>query len=96
VQPLTFHQPTCESPIFYPNDVPDLPKTGYKLLKKVLPQIEPDILVDNGQPYEFTQGGVEFVVYPTPGAEGSDGVSVSTRTIIRRYLLPELRLFIRI
>lgn len=71
---LPFQMP--RNHIFYPNDVPDLPKTGYKLLQKVLPQVEPDILVNNGEPYKFTQGGIEFVVYPTPGAEGSDGISV--------------------
>ncbi|ELT92469.1 hypothetical protein CAPTEDRAFT_188586 [Capitella teleta] len=71
---LPFQMP--RNHIFYPNDVPNLPRTGYKLLKKVLPQIEPDVLVDNGQTYKFSQGGVDFIVYPTPGAEGSDGVSV--------------------
>ena len=35
--------------------------------------IEPTILVDEGD-YHFTQGGVEFPVLSTPGAEGSDNM----------------------
>jgi len=36
--------------------------------------IEPTITVPNGQPYKFSQGGVDFEVYALPGAEGSDNI----------------------
>lgn len=36
--------------------------------------IKPDILVDNGSEYRFNLGGIEFVVLPTPGAEGDDNI----------------------
>ena len=36
--------------------------------------ITPDIEVANGADYRFTLGGIEFVVLPTPGAEGEDNI----------------------
>ena len=36
--------------------------------------IEPDLTVDDWERYSFTLGGVEFVVFGTPGAEGADNV----------------------
>lgn len=36
--------------------------------------IEPTITVHNGQPYSFTQGGVEFEILALPGAEGADNI----------------------
>lgn len=37
--------------------------------------VEPDILVDH-QDYKFEQGGVQFEVLATPGAEGADNISL--------------------
>ena len=36
--------------------------------------IEPTVTVVNGQPFIFTQGGVEFEVHALPGAEGADNI----------------------
>ena len=36
--------------------------------------IEPDLLVEDDSELRFSQGGVDFVVLPTPGAEGEDNV----------------------
>lgn len=36
--------------------------------------IEPDLTVDDWESYSFSLGGVEFVVFGTPGAEGADNV----------------------
>jgi len=36
--------------------------------------IEPTITVQNGQPYKFSQGGVDFEVLALPGAEGADNI----------------------
>ncbi len=36
--------------------------------------IEPDRVVGNGTPYQFTQGGVDFEVIAAPGAEGADNL----------------------
>lgn len=36
--------------------------------------VVPTRLVDTAEPYRFEQGGVEFVVLGTPGAEGADNV----------------------
>ncbi|MFK7898727.1 MAG: MBL fold metallo-hydrolase [Myxococcota bacterium] len=36
--------------------------------------VEPTVLVDQPDALEFEQGGVRFVVLPTPGAEGADNV----------------------
>lgn len=36
--------------------------------------IKPDILVDESQAYQFRQGGVDFIVHATPGAEGDDNI----------------------
>ena len=36
--------------------------------------IEPTIKVHNGQPYKFSQGGVDFEILALPGAEGADNI----------------------
>ena len=36
--------------------------------------VEPTIKVHNGEPYKFTQGGVDFEIYALPGAEGADNI----------------------
>ena len=36
--------------------------------------LQPDFTVENRSEHRFTQGGVEFVVLPTPGAEGDDNI----------------------
>ena len=36
--------------------------------------IEPTITVHNGQPYKFSQGGVDFEVLALPGVEGADNI----------------------
>jgi len=36
--------------------------------------VEPNITVPNGQPYKFSQGGVDFEVHALPGAEGADNI----------------------
>ena len=37
-------------------------------------EVEPNKLVQNGQPYKFSQGGVEFEIHALPGAEGADNI----------------------
>lgn len=36
--------------------------------------LQADLIVEDHTEYRFTQGGVEFVVLPTPGAEGDDNI----------------------
>lgn len=36
--------------------------------------VEPTRIVRNGEPYRFEQGGVQFEVLATPGAEGADNI----------------------
>ncbi len=36
--------------------------------------IDPTITVQNGEPYKFSQGGVEFEIHALPGAEGADNI----------------------
>lgn len=36
--------------------------------------VQADILVEDYSEYRFSQGGIEFVVLPTPGAEGDDNI----------------------
>ncbi|MEP3890610.1 MAG: MBL fold metallo-hydrolase [Hellea sp.] len=36
--------------------------------------IEPTLTVQNGQPYKFSQGGVDFEIHALPGAEGADNI----------------------
>ena len=36
--------------------------------------IKPDVLIRNGEKYEFVSGGITFTVLPTPGAEGDDNL----------------------
>jgi len=62
--------------IFYPEDIPELGGPMMGLVKNFYPKITPSITVADGDPYEFEVGGTQFVVYPTPGAEGPDGLSV--------------------
>lgn len=51
-----------------PESPPDNPWLGYG-------GIEPDIIVPE-EGFRFTQGGVDFVVLSTPGAEGADNISL--------------------
>jgi len=62
--------------IFYPHDIPKLPKSGYGLIQRFYPVLEPDVIIDDGGEYAFEVGGTKFVVYSMPGAEGSDGLTV--------------------
>jgi alkyl sulfatase BDS1-like metallo-beta-lactamase superfamily hydrolase len=50
-----------------PEKVPSLGPLDYG-------NIEPTILVRDGEPFAFELGGVRFEVLPTPGAEGADNV----------------------
>jgi glyoxylase-like metal-dependent hydrolase (beta-lactamase superfamily II) len=60
---------------FYPEAVPDLPMGLLgPALALLYPTFEPDIVVD--EHYAFEQGGVRFEVIHTPGAEGSDSISL--------------------
>lgn len=59
--------------LFYPNDVPDFAGPTLKLVRKFYPIAEPTIVIDR-EPYQFTVGGEDFVVYHTPGAEGNDNI----------------------
>jgi alkyl sulfatase BDS1-like metallo-beta-lactamase superfamily hydrolase len=52
---------------FIPEDPPKIGLIAYG-------GIEPTILVRNGEPYRFEQGGVRFEVIATPGAEGADNI----------------------
>ncbi|MDB2438811.1 MBL fold metallo-hydrolase [Hellea sp.] len=36
--------------------------------------VKPTITVQNGLPYKFSQGGVDFEIYALPGAEGADNI----------------------
>jgi len=36
--------------------------------------IDPTITVQNGEPYTFSQGGVDFEIHALPGAEGADNI----------------------
>jgi alkyl sulfatase BDS1-like metallo-beta-lactamase superfamily hydrolase len=61
--------------IFFPEDVPDLPEfLTAAALKLFHPHAEPTILFQNG--YDFEAGGRHFEVIHTPGAEGSDSISI--------------------
>ena len=37
-------------------------------------EVKPNRFVQNGAPYKFTQGGVDFEIHALPGAEGADNV----------------------
>ena len=60
--------------IFFPEDTPALPGFLSGAVKHLYPQAEPTRLVADR--YAFEQGGVRFEVIATPGAEGSDSLSV--------------------
>ena len=61
--------------IFFPEDVPDLPDAVTSMAMKLFyPNIEPTVLFRDE--YEFEVGGRKFVAIHTPGAEGSDSVSI--------------------
>ncbi|MCH2172907.1 MBL fold metallo-hydrolase [Myxococcota bacterium] len=38
--------------------------------------VKPTLLVDDETPYVFEQGGIRFEIIPTPGAEGTDNLSL--------------------
>jgi len=60
--------------VFYPDSVPSIPGWAMGALKRIYPQVEPTILVDDVHAFEV--GGTRFEVIATPGAEGADSVSV--------------------
>ncbi|MFP6663044.1 MAG: MBL fold metallo-hydrolase [Deltaproteobacteria bacterium] len=61
--------------IFFPEDVPDLPEfLTAAALRLFYPHAEPTILFQDK--YAFEVGGRRFEVIHTPGAEGSDSISV--------------------
>ena len=60
--------------IFFPENTPSVPGVLSGLMKALYPTVEPTRSVDDR--YAFEQGGVRFEVIATPGAEGSDGLSV--------------------
>jgi len=37
-------------------------------------EVEPNKLVQNGLPYRFSQGGIDFEIHALPGAEGADNI----------------------
>jgi len=60
--------------IFFPEDTPVIPGFLSGATKRLYPQVEPTRLVSHR--YAFEEGGVRFEVIATPGAEGSDSLSV--------------------
>ncbi len=69
---LPFFMP--KNKVFYPDSVVDVPGWAMGALRRVYPQLEPTVLVDDE--YVFELGGVRFEVLSTPSAEGADSVSV--------------------
>jgi alkyl sulfatase BDS1-like metallo-beta-lactamase superfamily hydrolase len=53
---------------------PFMPETPPKIGLIAYGGVEPTIEVQNGEPYKFSQGGVDFEVYALPGAEGADNI----------------------
>jgi len=53
---------------------PFMPDTPPKIGLIAYGGVEPTITVANGQPYKFSQGGVDFEVHALPGAEGADNL----------------------
>ena len=53
---------------------PFMPETPPEIGLIAYGGIEPNKLVRNGQPYRFTQGGVDFEIHALPGAEGADNI----------------------
>ena len=53
---------------------PFMPETPPRLGLIAYGGVIPTLTVRNGEPYKFTQGGVEFEVFALPGAEGSDNI----------------------
>jgi alkyl sulfatase BDS1-like metallo-beta-lactamase superfamily hydrolase len=60
---------------FFPEDIPDIPSIALGAAKRFFPIVDATMVVDS-DPYEFTAGGQQFVVYHTPGAEGNDNISL--------------------
>ena len=63
---------------FMPEKVPTIGLIAYG-------GVEPSITVHNGQPYSFSQGGVDFEVLALPGAEGADNIVLwlpQTKTLL--------------
>lgn len=63
---------TARNRIYYPGVIPE--DTDLEMIRANLPQVDPDVLVDDT--YTFELGGTRFEVISTPGAEGEDSVSV--------------------
>ncbi len=61
--------------VFYPESVPDVDRMLTRMAVEMLyPTFEPTLLID--EPYSFELGGERFEVIPTPGAEGTDAISL--------------------
>jgi len=66
LQPYFWHRNRTLFP-FIPEKPPEIGLIAYG-------GIEPDRVVQNGVPYKFQQGGIEFEVIAAPGAEGADNL----------------------
>jgi len=66
LEPYLWHRNRTLFP-FMPESPPDIGFLAYG-------NTVPTLLVDDGDPLRFEQGGVRFEVLPTPGAEGADNL----------------------
>lgn len=55
---------------------PFMPETPPEIELLAFGNVVPTLLVDDGNPLRFEQGGIRFEVLPTPGAEGADNLSL--------------------
>jgi alkyl sulfatase BDS1-like metallo-beta-lactamase superfamily hydrolase len=55
---------------------PFMPETPPDIALLAFGNVVPTLLVDDGRPLRFEQGGIRFEVLPTPGAEGADNLSL--------------------
>lgn len=58
----------------YPNEIPKALLLSQTLMKRIYPNVQPTIEVDDQ--YAFELGGTRFEVIHTPGAEGEDSICV--------------------
>ncbi|MCP5040182.1 MAG: MBL fold metallo-hydrolase [bacterium] len=66
LEPYLWHRNRTLFP-FMPEEPPDIGFLEYG-------NVVPTVLVDDGHPLRFEQGGIRFEVLPTPGAEGADNL----------------------
>jgi len=76
LEPYFWHRNRTLFP-FMPEEPPDIGFLEYG-------HVVPTVLVDDGDVLRFEQGGIEFEVLPTPGAEGADNLTL---------WLPEQKIF---